>query len=100
MPAVSRLDDISTGHGCFPPTTMVRTPVQKTFINGKKPGVKDSSCQYSAHVCGSTNHPDSVRYPTQGTKKTYIEGFLVARIADTLSCGDVIGEGSPNTFME
>lgn len=100
MPAVSRLGDTSTGHGCFPPTTMVRTPIQKTFINGQKPGVKDEQCQYSAHTCGIVTHPDSNRYPTEGSEKTYIEGFLVARIADALACGDVIGEGSPNTFVE
>jgi uncharacterized Zn-binding protein involved in type VI secretion len=100
MPAVSRVGDTSTGHGCFPPTTMTSSPVQKTFINGSKPGVVDSTCKFSAHSCGTTTHPDGARTPTAGTSKTKIEGYSVARIADPLGCGDIIGEGSPNTFME
>lgn len=100
MPAVSRVDDTSTGHGCFPPTAMQSSPVQKTFINGKKPGVVSSSCKFLEHKCGRTTHPDTLRTPTQGSKKTKIEGFYVARIADPLECGDIISEGSPNTFIE
>jgi hypothetical protein len=100
MPAVCRIGDTSTGHGCFPPTTLQSSPVQKTKINGKFPGVVDSSCTFAAHTCGTVTHTDAERYPTKGAQKSYIEGFLVARIADPLACGDNIGEGSHNTFIE
>ncbi len=100
MPAVARVDDMSTGHGCFPPTKMLTSPISKTYINGKKPGVVDNSCQFAAHTCGITTHPQNQRYPTQGTEKTKIEGYFIARIADDLACGDVIGQGSHNTFIE
>jgi len=100
MPAVSRVGDTSTGHGCFPPTTMFKSPITKTYVNGIIPGAKDSECQFYEHACGVTTHPVAERTPTQGTKKTFIEGYSVARIADQLACGDIIAEGSPNTFME
>jgi uncharacterized Zn-binding protein involved in type VI secretion len=100
MPAVSRVGDASTGHDGFPPTDMISSPISKTKINGKKPGVKDSSCQFATHNKGNTTHPANTRYPNQGSKKTKIEGYYLARIGDTLADGDVISAGSDNTFIE
>lgn len=100
MPAISRLEDYSTGHGCFSPTQMITTPIQKTYFNGKYPGVKHSTCRWEAHTCGLVTHGSSERYPSEGASKTYIEGYLVARIGDAINCGDVIGQGSYNSFVE
>ena len=100
MPAVSRLGDMSTGHGCFPPTSMVATPVSKTFFNGILSGVNDSSCQFVTHSCGITVHPQSERNVNSGAGKTYIEDKPAARIGDSIACGGAIAEGSPNTFIE
>ena len=44
MPAVSRIGDMSTGHGCFAPTALVQTPVTKTFFNGKLASVVNTAC--------------------------------------------------------
>lgn len=100
MPAVTVVGDYSTGHGCFPPTKLLTSPVQKTFFNGKKPAVVDESCQFASHNCGLTTHPQNQRYPTTGTGKTKIEGYYLARIADDIYCGDTIAQGSTNTFIE
>ena len=100
MPAITRIGDKSTGHGCFPPTTMITTPVAKTYINGKFAGVVDSACKWSAHTCGNVTHNSDQRYPSSGASKTYIEGKLAARIGDPIACGDAIGQGSTNTFIE
>ncbi len=100
MPAVIRLGDMSTGHGCFPPTNLVQTPVSKTFINGILAGVVSGDCQHTAHTCGTTTHPQNTRNPSSGASKTFIEGFPAARIGDNIACGDACGEGSPNTFIE
>jgi uncharacterized Zn-binding protein involved in type VI secretion len=101
MAAFSKLGDMSTGHGCFPPTAMVVTPVTKTFINGILAGVADPQCQFATHVCGITVHPQSQRYPIpQPNNKTYIEGYPIACIGDDISCGDVIAQGSSNSFTE
>lgn len=100
MPAVSRKGDMSTGHGCFPPTAMVQTPVYKTYFNGILAGVVDNQCQFVAHTCGLTTHPQEGRTPSEGASKTYIEGKRAARIGDMISCGDAIAEGSTNSFIE
>lgn len=100
MPAVSRLGDMSTGHGCFPPTAMVQTPVIKTFFNGIIAGVKDSGCQFATHSCGIVTHSQAERFVSSGASKSYIEGKAAARIADDIGDGDAIAEGSPNSFIE
>ncbi len=100
MPAVSRLGDMSTGHGCFPPTALIQTPVSKTFFNGIKPSVINSGCQHATHCCGIVCHGGTARSPSTVASKTYIEGFLAARIGDNIACGDAIAEGSPNSFIE
>ena len=100
MPAVSRLGDMSTGHGCFPPTALVQTPVTKTFFNGIKASVVDNACQHASHTCGITTHAGSTRSPSSGASKTFIEGKPAARIGDNIACGDAIAEGSTNSFIE
>jgi uncharacterized Zn-binding protein involved in type VI secretion len=100
MPGIAVIGDKSTGHDGFPPTTMVTSPVSKTKFNGKKPGVVDEACQFIMHQKGNTIHPQDVRYPTKGSKKTKIEGYYVARIGDPLADGDVIAKGSDNSFLE
>lgn len=100
MPAVSRLGDMSTGHGCFPPTDMVLTPITKTFFNNIRAGVKDSGCQFTTHSCGIVVHPQEERFVSSGASKTYIEGKQAARIGDDIGDGDAIAEGSINSFIE
>lgn len=99
MSAIVRLGDMSTGHGCFPPTPLVTTPIQKTYVNGVLAGVADPSCQFAAHTCGLTTHPQQERYPIPNpNNKTFIEGYPIAVIGDDIACGDAIAEGSANTF--
>jgi uncharacterized Zn-binding protein involved in type VI secretion len=100
MPAVSRIGDMSTGHGCFAPTALIQTPVTKTFFNGKLASVVNSATQHAPHTCGITTHSGSTRSPSSGASKTFIEGKLAARIGDNIACGDAIAEGSPNSFIE
>ena len=100
MPAAARKTDMSTGHGCFPPTQMVLTPVTKTYFNDLLAGVLDSQCQFETHSCGVVTHPQNERTVSSGAGKTYIEGKNAARIGDAISCGDAIAQGSANSFIE
>lgn len=100
MPAVVRLGDLSTGHGCFPPTTLVVTSSTKSYINGKLIGLQDNMSQFSTHVCGNNTHLQITRYISAGSPKSFIEGKPIARIGDDIGCGDACGEGSPNSFIE
>jgi uncharacterized Zn-binding protein involved in type VI secretion len=100
MSGVSVIGDTTTGHEGYPPTKMVSSPVSKTKFNGKKPGVVDEACQFAAHSKGNSVHPQDIRYPVEGSKKTKIEGYYLVRIGDKLADGDVIAKGSDNTFIE
>ena len=100
MPSVSRIGDKSTGHGGFPPTAMISTPVSKTYFNGKLAGVVSSNCKFAPHTQGRTVHNSDIRYPNSGSSKTSIEGFKVARIGGSLVDGDAIAQGSANSFIE
>jgi uncharacterized Zn-binding protein involved in type VI secretion len=100
MPAISRKDDLSTGHGCYSPTPMMVTPVKKTFFNDKLAGVLSEECQFESHTCGIVTHTQVERFVSSGASKTFIEGILAARIGDDIACGDAIAEGSENTFIE
>jgi uncharacterized Zn-binding protein involved in type VI secretion len=101
MPAVSLKGKMSTGHGAWPPTAMIATPVTKTYFNGILAGVKDPACQFADHTAPINQvHPANTRYPSVGASKTYIEGKKAARIGDLLADGDAIAEGSANSFIE
>lgn len=100
MPAVIRLNDMSTGHGCFPPTPLVQTPVTKTFFNGILAGVIDEQCQHAPHTCIPVTHAGVERSPSMGSTKSFIEGKAAARIGDDITCGDTCAEGSTNSFIE
>lgn len=100
MPAVSRIGDMSTGHDCFAPTSLISTPVSKTYFNGKLVSVVDNECLHAPHTCGLTTHTGETRSPSSGASKTFIEGKPAARIGDNIACGDAIAEGSSNSFIE
>lgn len=100
MPGIAVIGDTTTGHDGYPPTKMVTSPISKTKFNGKKPGVMHESCQFIQHNLGNSVHPQVSRYPVEGSKKTKIEGYYLARIGDKLADGDVIAKGSDNSFIE
>lgn len=109
MPGIAVVGDVTTGHDGHPPTQMVDSPVSKTMFNGKKPGVVDHvGCYFAPHTRpnGSDPHPNTGaggnkdRLIKKGTQKTKIEGWYLARIGDELYDGDVIAQGSHNSFIE
>lgn len=97
MAAASRKGDLSTGHGCFPPTACTSALASKTYINGilaQKQGSK-----FASHRCGKTTHPSSARATSSGSSKVFIEGAAAIRIGDSIACGDTVGQGSSNVQM-
>lgn len=95
MPAACRLGDLSTGHGCFPPTAINGEVASKTSIQGAMAAVVGST--HPDHSCGTTVH--SARIISSGSGKTYIEGSAAARIADSINCGDAMAQGASKTFI-
>jgi uncharacterized Zn-binding protein involved in type VI secretion len=97
MPAASRLGDLSTGHGCFPPTAITTDVCSKTTIEGPKAAHVGS--KHATHACPPVVHPTSARPITSGAPKTTIEGSPAARIGDPIGCGDAVGQGASKTFI-
>ena len=95
MPAQCILGDMSTGHGCFPPTAVNGAVASKTSIEGSPAAMVNST--HPPHACGNTVH--SGRKISSGSGKTTIEGRAAARIGDSISCGDSMGQGASKTFF-
>lgn len=96
MPAAARKGDLSTGHGCFPPT-ICRDPVStRTFINSLLAQIQSST--HLEHRCG-TVHLEEVRKTNNGSQTVFIENKRAQRIGDSIICGDTVGQGSDNVFI-
>jgi uncharacterized Zn-binding protein involved in type VI secretion len=93
MAAVTRLGDICTGHGCWPPRTNIQGS-PNVFINGL-PAVRLGDA-WSIHCCKKSCHAGT---QSGGSNRTFVNGLSVARIGDGISCGSFSAQGSPNTFF-
>jgi uncharacterized Zn-binding protein involved in type VI secretion len=91
--AVSRLGDICSGHGCFPPRTSVEAS-SDVFVNGL--AVTRVGDHWDTHCCTIICH-DGVG--EQGSSTVFVNGKAVMRIGDAISCGSVSAQGSSDTFF-
>ena len=92
MPAAARLNDPTTGHGCFP-STVLNSASSNVIINGKgSVRLKDT---IESHCCVSC-HSDEV---SAAASKVFVNGRNKARVGDPISCGDAIKSGSGNVFV-
>jgi len=93
MPAVTRLGDICTGHGCYPPRVNDEASLD-VFVNGI--GVHREGDHWVTHCCGPACH-DSVL--AKGSSTVYVNGIPASRIGDLVACGSLSAQGSPNVFF-
>jgi uncharacterized Zn-binding protein involved in type VI secretion len=92
MPAVTRINDICTGHDCHPSRPNVQGS-GNVFVNGL--ATHRTGDKWDVHCCGPSCH-DSVTANGSGT--VYVNGKQIARIGDPVACGSVIAQGSGNVF--
>ena len=100
MPAIALEGQLSTGHGCWPPTQCVGPYSSTVRINGKLVQLKGVS-MYQAHTCGKVTHPTEGRKVIADPAKTdtiFVEGIAAAMIGDLIACGDRVGKGSDDVF--
>lgn len=95
MPAVSVNSAITSGHSQFPPTTVIATAAT-VFVN-KTPVLRvgDMIVPHARLVIPFDVHPGKVNI---GSSTVFAEGKAIARIGDTIECGDTIALGSSNVF--
>lgn len=93
MAAVARLGDLCTGHGCWPPRPGIEAS-DDVFVNGIR--VHRVGDGWQTHCCDGSCHPGVV---VSGSGSVFINGRSAARIADSINCGSLIAQGSPNVFI-
>lgn len=96
MPAVTRINlDASTGHGCFVPRPNTPNGSPDVIVNGQ--GAVRVSDAWPPHTCPSipATHEGS---QSSGSETVFVNGLALARIGDSISCGDAVAAGSPDVI--
>lgn len=93
MPAGSRLGDLTTGHGCFPPQTVVES---SSTVFYDDIGAARETDGVSTHCCGSSCHDSTI---ATGSKNVFIDNLPAARIADPVNCGSAMAQGSRRVII-
>lgn len=89
--AVTRLGDMSTGHGGFPPRPNLEAS-PNVFANMMP--VHRQGDKWAVH-CTKHCHTGVL---TSGSSTVYVNGKQVGRVGDPISCGDQVASGSNNVF--
>lgn len=89
MPAASRLNDIDTGHACFPPSKVIAGS-DNVAINGL-PAARLSDPLMS-HGCGKC--VPHARNIAAGSSSVFINGLPSTRVGDAINCGGTMATGS------
>lgn len=92
MPAVTRLGDDCTGHGCWPPRGNDQAS-PNVFVNNI--AVHRQSDHWPTHCCGPACHDSTL---SKGSATVFVNNLQCARIGDPVACGSAIAKGSANVF--
>ena len=92
MPAVHRLGDVCTGHGCFGSRTN-NSASPNVFVNGIPAHRQGDG--WNSHCCGIPCHGSSL---AAGSSTVFCNGLQLARIGDPVACGSACASGSGNVF--
>ena len=93
MPAVTRLGDLCTGHGAFPPRPSTSAS-PNVFVNGIAVHRKGDS--WAAHCDPAPScHASEL---ADGSATVFANGLPIGRIGDPVACGSNVAQGSPNVF--
>jgi uncharacterized Zn-binding protein involved in type VI secretion len=93
MKAATRLGDICTGHGAFPPRVNDEGS-PNVFINGS-PAHRVGD-HWPEHCDPDTCHDSNT---ASGSSSVFVNGKPAARLGDAVACGSVIAQGSPDVFI-
>lgn len=93
MPAVTRKGDQCSGHNCHPPRVNDEGS-SNVLVNNIQ--VHRQGDHWVTHCCGDSCH-DGVC--AVGSSTVYVNNKQVARIGDPITCGSIIAQGSPDTFI-
>ncbi|MFP1868855.1 S-type pyocin domain-containing protein [Lonsdalea quercina] len=98
MPGAARLNDIGSGHACFPATPVVEGS-QDVIINGQPAARQGDAVQLHGCPCPNVPHGLHPRQIAAGSSTVIINGKQAARIGDEINCGGNIVSGSSNVII-
>lgn len=91
MAGITRLGDMCTGHGSYPPRPNDQAS-SNVFVNGI--GAHRETDHWSPH-CNNSCHDGNL---ASGSTSVYVNGLPVARIGDPVTCGSSSAQGSSDVF--
>lgn len=93
MPAVTMLNDVCSGHGCFPPRVNDIASAD-VFVEGR--GIHRQTDHWTSHCCPNQGCHDSIL--AVGSSSVFINGLGCGRIGDIIECGSIVATGSSTVF--
>lgn len=94
MPPISRQNDLSTGHGSFPPNPIAMGSTN-VMVNSLPCARMTDPMIPHASPSPSPPHPGTI---TSGSGTVLVNSLGAARIGDAISCGQLIAMGSGNVI--
>lgn len=92
MPAVARLGDKCSGHGCFPPRAN-NSASSDVFVNSI--GAHRVGDGWLPHKCKKNIHASTL---AEGSSTVFVNNKALGRIGDDVACGSAIAQGSSDVF--
>lgn len=93
--SICRIGDISSGACGLPPTPIISDCSDNVIINGVAAATIGSGLP--THSSGNITHTN--RIITSGSSKVIINGKSAAFIGSSISCGDIMTNGSENVLV-
>jgi|GEM_PF-520709 len=94
MPAVTKLGDQCSGHGCWPSRPNVGASPD-VFVNGVAAHRQGDA--WAAHTC-PTIPETHASVLAAGSTTVFVNGKQLARVGDPVACGSTCNQGSPDVF--
>ena len=95
MPAVTRLGDKCTGHGCHPPRPN-RSASTDVFVNSK--GAHRKGDGWHVHICPPKIYAPHGSVLAAGSATVFANSKPIGRKTDPVACGSTVRQGSGNVF--
>lgn len=92
MPAVARLNDSCSGHGCWPPRPNASAS-PNVRVNGR--GAHRVGDGWQAHTCIAIPQTHA-SVLASGSGTVNVNGRPLGRVGDAVACGSVVATGSGN----
>ena len=89
---ISAIKDLTSGHGCYPPTNSTQAS-PNVFVNGRAVHVVGNV--FKPHTCGKDTHADVAAI---GSTKVLTNGIPTMRLGDKLAPPAIMVMGAWNVF--